>query len=256
MMRGNHYQGSALSVRLIEGKTRDELIDEFTPKVRLIANMIAAKLAANIEFDDLMNAGLVGLLDAIDKFDPARNNKFTTYAEFRIRGAILDSLRGMDLLTRTAREKANTLKKTVKGLQRRLGREPEQQEVAKELGISLDDYFALLEEVKAVTLWSLDTPTEREGEKGKTLADTLADTSGNDPHALLADQDVRKALAESIKGMPERLRQVVMLYYFKELNFKEIGKVLELSESRICQLHSEALVRLRARLEKMTGGPD
>jgi len=256
MMRHNHYQTSVTRDVLIEGKTRDELIEEYTPKVRLIANMIYSKLAANIEFDDLMNAGLIGLLDAIDKFDPVRNNKFTTYAEFRIRGSILDNLRGLDLLTRTAREKANMLKKTLKLLQKKLGREPEQHEVCKELGVTLDDYYSLLEEVKGVTLWSLDRPVETDGETGRSLADTLADTQGGDPHSILADEDMRRAMKEAIKGMPERLRQVVMLYYFKELNFKEIGKVLDLSESRICQLHSEALLRLRSRIEKMTGGPD
>lgn len=256
MMRGNPYPVTPRRIEIIEGHTREEIIEEYTPKVRLIAHMIGSKLAANVEFDDLMNAGLVGLLDAIDKFDATRNNKFTTYAEFRIRGAILDSLRGMDLLTRTAREKANMLKKTLKGLQKKLGREPDHAEICKELGITLDDYYALLEEVKGITLWSLDTPTENQGEKGRTLADTLADLTGGDPHSILADQDTRRAMKEAIKTMPERLKQIVMLYYFKELNFKEIGKVLDLSESRISQLHSEALLRLRTRIEKVTGGPE
>lgn len=256
MLRGNTYQSSALRVELIEGRTRDELIEEFTPKVRLIANMISSKISHQVEFDDLMNAGVVGLLDAIDKFDPARNNKFTTYAEFRIRGAILDSLRGLDLLTRSAREKANQLKKTLKSLNRQLGREPEALEVAEALRMSLDEYYGLLEEVKGVTLWSLDTPSETDGEKNRSLAETLADQNAQDAWVMLHDRDLRHVLAEAIKSMPERLKQIIMLYYYKELNLKEIGRVLDLSESRISQLHAEALLRLRNKIDKATGEKD
>lgn len=253
MLRGNTYQASALRVELIEGRTRDELIEEFTPKVRLIANMISSKISHQVEFDDLMNAGVVGLLDAIDKFDPSRNNKFTTYAEFRIRGAILDSLRGLDLLTRSAREKANQLKKTLKGLQRQLGREPEALEVAEALKLSLEEYYELLEEVKGVTLWSLDAPSETDGEKNRSLAETLSDQNAQDAWDLLHNRDLRNVLAEAIKAMPERLKQIIMLYYYKELNLKEIGRVLDLSESRISQLHAEALLRLRNKIDKATG---
>jgi len=247
------YATNTVQFDLIEGKTRAELIEEYTSKVRLIASMVAAKLAVPIEFNELVNAGLVGLLDAIDKFDPTRNNKFTTYAEFRIRGAILDSLRGLDLLTRTAREKSNQVKRVVKRLQKQYGREPSSQEVAAAMDLSLEDYYELLDEVKAVMVFSLDaSPPGRDGE-GRSLAETLADSASMDALTALSEADFRRALKEAIRGLPDRLKQIVMLYYYKELNFKEIGKVLELSESRISQLHSEALMRLRSRVEAMAG---
>lgn len=250
----NGYECQATPVYSVEGKSREALISEYIPKVRLIASMIASKITAPIEFDDLMNAGLVGLLDAIDKFDASRNNKFTTYAEFRIRGAILDSLRSLDLLTRTAREKANNLKKTVQRLQKEYGREPSSEEVAKTMGLDIDSYYLLLDEVKAVTVWSLDaTTSDKKGEEGRSLADTLPDNSSVDAFSMLAEHDFRASLKLSVKGLPDRLRHIVLLYYFKELNFKEIGKVLDISESRVCQLHSEAMIRLKARIEKMIG---
>lgn len=243
------YQPEPRSERLIEGMGREELITTFTPKVRLLANMVSAKVGKQVEFDDLLHSGMVGLLDAIEKFDGSRGTRFSTYAEFRIRGAILDSLRGLDLLTRTSRDKANRLKRMISKLQTELDREPTHQEIANGLGVDLETYFQMLDDVKGVTLFSID---EGHGEDARPLSEMLSLPDAHSAYEQLADADMRAVMKEAIKKLPERLRQIILLYYFQELNLKEIGQVLTLSESRVCQLHSEAILRLRSRAQRMT----
>ncbi len=245
------YDCAADAPGVFKDKSRDELIEEYIPKVRFIACTISSRLGAQVEFEEIMHAGLVGLLDAIDKYDPSRNNKFTTYAEFRIRGAILDSLRGLDLLSRTARSKAKKLKKTIARLEKRLGREAGSAEVAREMGLSLDQYYSLLDEVKAVTICSIDASPEDDEGGRRSLLDSIADKDAGDPDKLLCEADFREALKRSILSMPDRHRKIIMLYYYKEMNFKEIGAVLGLSESRISQLHAEAIIRLRNRVDRL-----
>lgn len=236
---------------LIEGLTRDELILKYARKVSFVARRIAHRLPAHapIELDDLINTGALGLLDAIDKFDAEKNASFSTYVEFRIRGAILDLLRGLDPVSRTVREKANQLQQITRDLELKLRRPPESEEVAKEMGISLQEYYELLHEVRSVHLLSLDAPRDNDEEGSQTLGDTLEDESGRRPDGEFEKKEAIRILADAIEGgLPDRLRQILVMYYFREMSLKEIGATLGVTESRVSQLHSEACLRLRARL--------
>lgn len=233
---------------LIEGMTRDELVEAYIPKVRLIANMVKGKVGAQVDFDDLLHAGMIGLLDAIDKYDDSHKTRFSTYAEFRIRGAILDSLRSLDLLTRTSREKANKLKKTLLHLNSELGREPTQNEVAKAMSMSMEEYHRLLDQVKSITLCNLDD-TQGDDE-GRSYNETISYPDEVSALDALSDASMRAMVKDGIKKLPDRLKQIILLYYYKNMNMKEIGKTLGLSESRICQLHTEAILRLKARTQR------
>lgn len=246
------YAPKVEAERRIEGLNREEIIRAYTPKVRLISSMIAAKVGGQVDFDDLVQVGMVGLLEAIEKYDGARATKFSTFAEFRIRGAILDSLRNLDLLSRTAREKANRIKRALRELRLSLGREPSHPEMANALGVDLEGYFEMLDEVKAVTLHNLD---DTGGDpEGRALSETLSSPDDQSAYDNLEDADTRAVLKDAIQKLPERSRQIILLYYFKGLNLKEIGRVLSLSESRVCQLHTDAIMRLRTRAQRQMEG--
>lgn len=235
----------------IDGMSRDELIATYARKVTYIARRIAHRLPAHapIELDDLINSGALGLLDALDKFDPSKNTKFGTYVEFRIRGAILDLLRGLDPVSRTVREKSNQLQKTTRDLELKLGRPPEREEVSSAMGITMEEYHDLLTEVRSVNLVSIDAPRNGQDEGKGTLADAIENTRAERPDSELDRREALGALADAIRtSLPERLRQVLVMYYYREMNLKEIGAVLGVSESRVSQLHTEACLRLRARL--------
>ncbi len=242
---------SARVVTLIDGLSREEVIEKYARKVTFIARRIMHRLPSHaaLELDDLINSGTLGLLDAIDKYDPGKNTKFGTYVEFRIRGAILDLLRGLDPVSRTVREKANQLQKVTRELELKLGRPPEREEIAQKMGLSMADYHDLLDEVRSINLVSIDGPRSERDEGRGTLADVIEDVRAERPDAELDRTEALEALADAIKtGLPERLRDVLVMYYYREMNLKEIGAVLGVSESRVSQLHTEACLRLRARL--------
>jgi RNA polymerase sigma factor for flagellar operon FliA len=236
--------------RLIEGLGRQEILATYSKKVAFIARRIAHRLPrhAPIELDDLINSGALGLLDAIEKFDPEKQASFSTYAEFRIRGAILDLLRGLDPVSRTVREKAHELERVTRDLELKLRRPPESEEVAREMHLPLAEYYELLHEVRSIHLVSLDVP--RGGEDGTPgLAETLEDMRQERPDQEFDRRESQRILAEAIEHhLPERLRHILVMYYHREMSLKEIGEVLSLTESRVSQLHTEACLRLRARL--------
>jgi RNA polymerase sigma factor for flagellar operon FliA len=238
--------------RRVDGMTRQEIIATYSRKVTFIARRIAHRLPrhAPLELDDLVNSGALGLLDAIDKFDPGKNTHFGTYVEFRIRGAILDLLRGLDPVSRTVREKANELQRVTRDLELKLGRPPESEETAKAMGLSLDAYYDLLHEVRSINLVSIDAPRNAGEESSSgTLADVIEDVRAERPDQALDRKQALAVLAGAIEnGLPERLKQVLVMYYHREMNLKEIGAVLGVSESRVSQLHTEACLRLRARM--------
>ena len=238
--------------RLIDGMTRDQVIAKYARKVTYIARRIAHRLPAHaqIELDDLINSGALGLLDALDKFDSTKNASFGTYVEFRIRGAILDLLRGLDPVSRTVREKANRLQRTTRELELKLGRPPESEEIALELDMSMPAYHALLHEVRSINLVSLDGPRSGTVDDGRgSLAEAIEDIKVNRPDQAMDKKDALRELAKAIEtGLPERLKNVLVMYYYREMSLKEIGAVLEVSESRVSQLHTEACLRLRAKL--------
>ena len=229
----------------VDKKIQDELIMKYAPLVKNIVGRMASKLPIDVsDREDLINVGIIGLMSALEKFDKSRKVQFETYARFRIRGAVLDELRARDWVPRSTRSKDNKLEEVFSRLQKELGRSPDEEEVARHLGISLDEYFKLLDESRCVSLISSeDLPHNYFDNHGQDEAMEKIDF-GN-PLDLLANRELKAKLKEAIDDLPEKERLVLSLYYYEELTMKEIGKVMELTESRVCQLHSQATVRLR-----------
>lgn len=237
--------------KVLDGMSREEAIATYARKVTYIARRIHHRLPPNapIELDDLINSGALGLLDALDKYDSTKNTSFGTYVEFRIRGSILDLLRGLDPVSRTVREKANELQRVTRELEGELGRPPESHEIAAQMGLSVEDYYELLHEVRSINLVSIDAPRGNEEGKGLSLGDMLEDNKFDRPDQVLDKKEAIDELADAIEnGLPERLRLVLTMYYYRDMNLKEIGEVLGVSESRVSQLHTEACLRLRSKL--------
>lgn len=233
----------------IDGKLRDQLIMDYAPLIRFVAQRIAARLPANIELDDLISAGHIGLMDAIEKYDPSRDNKFKTYAEFRIRGAILDELRSQDWVPRSVRDKAKRIERAAATLEQRLGRVAIDQEVADFLQISLTEYHEVIAQVKTVSLLSVDEMIGSGNNDRKSLLDVLEGGSSKNPFNQLKKKGVRDLLERHIGELPEKQQLVLSLYYYEELNLKEIGKILEVTESRVSQLHTQAVDKLKYKLK-------
>lgn len=233
----------------VDSKLRDQLIMDYAPLIRFVAQRISARLPSNIETDDLISAGVIGLMDAIEKYDPARDNKFKTYAEFRIRGAILDELRSQDWVPRSVRDKAKKIDKTYNFLEQKLGRSVSDSEISDQMGIDLSEYYDMVAKVKAVSLLSVDElNSSGQGDK-KNLLESLENISSKNPFALLDNKNVRELLMTTIEDLPEKQKLVLSLYYYEELNLKEIGKILNVTESRVSQLHTQAIEKLRLKLK-------
>ncbi len=237
-----------------EGMTRDEVILKFSPMVKYVAGRISMKLPESVELDDLIQVGILGLIDAVSKYDPKRGIKFQTYAEFRIRGAILDELRATDWVPRAVRQVAAQIQGIYQEIEGKKGAPAEDEDVAEEMGISLQEFYQQLDAVRGISIISFDDlrPTMDEGEEWDVL-DVMADPNVEDPIETLGLQEMRLALSEAIGGLPEKERLVVTLYYFEGLTMSEIGEVLGLTESRISQLHSKAALRMRARIRRIQG---
>jgi RNA polymerase sigma factor for flagellar operon FliA len=233
-----------------DSDAREQLVLAYLYLVKYVAGRMAVGLASTVDYDDLVSYGIFGLLDAIEKYDQSRGVKFESYASTRVRGAMLDGLRAADWVPRSVRRKARHLSQTMAQLESKLGRPAEDEEVQKVMGISPDEYAQLLQDVAAGTLLSLDEPWLDGGPDGEKLrlADMVADDSHEDPASSVAREAVLEVLAEAIEMLPERERMVITLYYYEELTLKEIGKILDVSESRISQLHTKALSRLRGKL--------
>lgn len=231
-------------------RTRDELIEEYAPLVKYIAERLSARLPSSIEVDDLINTGVLGLIDAIDKFIPDRGVKFKTYAEFRIRGAMLDHLRRQDWAPRSMRRKERELSQVFRNLEQKLKRPASHEEAAEAMGLDMEEFNGVLYKARGLSMLSLNRPKADEGdEEVKELGEFIPDEPDNNPYELLKKQEVRDLLATQIDGLPEKERMVVSLYYFNELTMKEAGKILGVTESRVSQLHSSAILRLRGVLE-------
>jgi RNA polymerase sigma factor FliA len=229
----------------IDEDERERLILEHLPQVRLIARRIQERLPENISLDDLVSTGVVGLISAIDKFDPTQNVKLRTYAEYKIRGAILDSLRGLDWAPRQKRHRSKQIEKAISAAEQRLKRAPAEDEVAAQLEISLEEYHEWLVEIRGLNIASLECAG---GEQGQDLLNYIPDTTDNLPSTLLERSELERLLAASIDEIPEMERTVLSLYYKEELTLREIAQVVHLHESRISQLKSQAILRLRGKL--------
>lgn len=235
--------------RARDGGVRQELILRYAHLVKYVAGRVAVALPPSVEFDDLLGYGTLGLMDAVEKYDPSRGVKFETYALSRIRGAIIDGLRAMDWVPRSVRQKARDIEETMRRLERELGRSATDQEIAAALGLSLRQFGDLLAEVAGTTLTSLDELWRPEEDADELpLRDRVEDSRVLDPQAAYEDQELREELSQAIAGLSERERLVIALYYYEGLTLKEIGRVLEVTEARVCQIHSKAILRLRARL--------
>ncbi len=227
---------------------RERLILEHLPQVRLIARRIHERLPDSVNLDDLISTGTLGLIHAIDRFDPAHNVKLKTYAEYKIRGAILDSLRGLDWAPRQQRKRAKQIEAAISAAEQRLHRSPTEAEIASELGLTIEGYHDWLVDVRAVNLGSLETSTPEQD--GRDLLKYVADSDEHWPSRLVERAELQNLLAEAIDKIPNTERIVLSLYYHEELTLREIAKVVNLHESRVSQLKSQAILRLRGYIEK------
>ena len=222
------------------------LIRQYSPLVRRLAHQMIAKLPANIEIDDLIQVGLIGLTDALSRFDIGQGVQFETFATQRIRGAMLDELRGGDWMSRGSRRQQREIESAVRKLEQKLGRAPLESEIAIEMGVPLEEYQDLLGKVRGTQLVYLEDMSGDEGDED-FLDRHVADNSNN-PLLKLQDHRMREALVAAIKNLPEREQYMMSMYYEHDMNLKEIAVVLKVTESRVCQLHSQAIARLRVKL--------
>lgn len=227
---------------------RERLILEHLPQVRLIARRIHDRLPGSVSLEDLVSTGIVGLISAIDHFDPRQNVKLKTYAEYKIRGAILDSLRGLDWAPRQKRKKAKQIEAAVAAAEQRLHRMPAEDEIAGELKLSLGEYHEWLVEIRGVNLGSMEYSAGEEG--SRDVLKYVSDSEENWPSNILERSELEKLLAEAIQKMPYVERTVLSLYYHEELTLREIAKIVDLHESRISQLKTQAILRLRTYIGK------
>ncbi|MCK5257380.1 MAG: FliA/WhiG family RNA polymerase sigma factor [Deltaproteobacteria bacterium] len=230
--------------------TRDRLIMEHVPLVKYIAHRIAMRLPPQIDIDDLINSGVLGLMDAIEKFDPSKEVKFKTYAEIRIKGAILDELRAMDWIPRSIRKVINRLVDAYHELEQQLGRPAKDEEIAEQLGVKMGEFYQLLKQSAGVPLVSLDGLVDHE-EKKRSVLSCLEDPKSANAFGILGLNEMKDVIAKAIDDLPEKEKQVVSLYYYDELTMKEIGKVLNLTESRVSQIHTKAVLRLKVRINNV-----
>jgi RNA polymerase sigma factor for flagellar operon FliA len=228
---------------------RERLILEHLPCVRLIARRIHGRMPANVSLEDLVSAGIVGLIAAVDQYDPAHDVKLQTYAEYKIRGAILDSLRGLDWAPRQRRKKAKQIEFAISQAEQRLHRIPGEDEIAAEMGVDLEEYHRWLVEVQGLNIGSLEY-AGKDGE-GKRLLEYLSDDQDQLPSRVLERSQLEQLLSDAILKIPPMERTVLGLHYAKDLTLREIAQVVNLSESRISHLKSQAILRLRANIEKV-----
>jgi len=228
---------------------RERLILHYAPLVKYVASRVATGLPASVDHADLVSYGMFGLIDALEKFEPARGNKFETYAIPRIKGAIIDELRAMDWVPRSVRFKAREIEKAYQDLETMLKRAPSEKEVAERLGVSLSELHDVINQISFVSVLALDEMLSVGSDRGEqvSLIDTLADRQG-DPTLGLEGQETRGLLAAAINSLSEREKIVVTLYYFEGLTLNEIGEILGVTESRVCQIHTKAVGQLRLQL--------
>ncbi|HQP30942.1 MAG TPA: FliA/WhiG family RNA polymerase sigma factor [Deltaproteobacteria bacterium] len=233
-------------------KIRAKVINEFAPLIKYIASRIAMRLPPHIDIHDLINAGVIGLIDAMEKFDASKNIKFKTYAEFRIRGAMLDELRSMDWVPRSIRQKARKIEEAYGRLEAILGRPASDEEVALELDIDMDSFYRLLSETASVSLLSLDDLGEDNQDASKrNLLEYIMQDEKDWPTHKIGLGEIRDMVAKAIQSLPEKERMVISLYYYDELTMKEIGHVLKFTESRVSQIHTKSVLRLRSKMQKI-----
>ncbi|MFF4404630.1 RNA polymerase sigma factor WhiG [Streptomyces sp. NPDC001262] len=233
-----------------DDRLREQLILHYSPLVKYVAGRVSVGLPPNVEQADFVSSGVFGLIDAIEKFDPARSIKFETYAITRIRGAMIDELRALDWIPRSVRQKARAVERAYATLEAALHRTPTEAEVAAEMGIPLDELHAVFSQLSLANVVALEELLHAGGEAGDRLSlmDTLEDTTADDPVEVAEDHELRRLLARAINTLPDREKTVVTLYYYEGLTLAEIGHVLGVTESRVSQIHTKSVLQLRAKL--------
>ncbi|HUU54717.1 MAG TPA: FliA/WhiG family RNA polymerase sigma factor [Armatimonadota bacterium] len=242
----------------IDGRSADvrrTLIESYAPLARYVVDRMNLRPGAALEYDDLLSQAVVGLIDAVDRFDPTRGIKFETYAYYRIRGAVMDMLRELDWLPRSIRQREAQLSRAYAALEDRFGRPPTDAELARELSLTIDQLDTLAQEVALQTMQSLDETVSSHAWDTGTVGDVVADPSAPSPEDELQRQAEREMIARSIEDLPDAERTVVTLYYYEGLTLKEIGQVMGVTESRACQVHGKAMLRLRAGVQALLNPP-
>lgn len=230
-------------------KHNEEIILKYAPLIKYIACRIATRLPLHVDIQDMINSGVLGLMDAIEKFDPDKGVKFETYAEYRIKGSILDSLRAMDWVPRSVRKVATMLESTYVDLEKKLGRPATDEEIAQAMNIGVYKFHKIVNRVSSVSMVSIERDPKHDSSR-HSLLDRLIPEDSRNAFDKLDSEELRQMLADSIARLPEKEKTVISLYYYSELTMKEIGKELKLTESRVSQIHTKAVLRLRGKLKK------
>lgn len=230
---------------------RSALIVEYAPLVKLLANRLAMRVPPSVSLDDLTSAGIMGLLDAVDRFDPSREVQFKTYAEFRIRGAMLDELRNLDWVPRSTRKKIHDMEKAIVAVEARSNGPADDEEIAEEMGVDLDTFYTILNMARGIELLSLDGHIKDDSNSSDSKRSFKSLIQGNDdPTHHVMCSELKEVIAGAIRALSRKEQMVISLYYYDELTLREIGDVMGLTESRISQIHTKAIVKLRAKLRQ------
>jgi len=232
-------------------KAKEALLVAYLPVVKQVASRMKMSLPHSVNLDDIVGSGILGLINSVENFNPELGFKFETYAIPRIRGAILDGLRDFDWVPRSIRAKEKLLESTVTALETELGRIPSDEEIAERLDLTMSEYHKLVDDVSATTLLSFDRPLGSEGESGGSLYDLVADAGGDNPLDLMERKEIKSLVIELINRLPEQEKLVIALYYYEELTLKEIGKVLDISESRVSQIHTKIILSMKTHIRRM-----
>ncbi len=234
---------------------RDHLIRQYSPLVKYVAGKVAVGMPQNVEFDDLVGYGVFGLFDAIEKFDPDKHVKFKTYAVTRIRGAIFDELRSIDWVPRSVRQKSREVEQVIRELEASLGRSASDQEIADAMGLSLKDFEKIMMKISGTSILSLNDVWYAGDDSDKiSIVDSIESSPSLNPDVIVEKDEIRRVIMQAIQELPDKEKKVLVLYYYEDLTLKEIGKILQVTESRISQLHTRAIMRLRAKLTNIKKG--
>jgi RNA polymerase sigma factor for flagellar operon FliA len=238
-----------------DSKIRETFIKQYAPLVKYVAGKVAIGMPHNVEFDDLVGYGVFGLLDAIDKFDPDKGVKFKTYAVTRIRGAIFDELRSIDWVPRSVRQKTREVEEAIGSLEAQLGRTATDQEIAGTLGMNEDEYLKIMMKISGTSVLSLNDVWFSGDENDKvSIGDSIESPMSLNPDVIVEKDEIRRVIVEHINELPDKEKKILVLYYYEDLTLKEIGQVLEVTESRVSQLHTKAITRLRSKLTNIRKG--
>lgn len=241
------------AARKVDAAWQERMVLQYAPLIRYIAARLALRLPSHISQEDLISSGIIGLIDAVQKYDLSKNINFKTYAEFRIKGAMLDELRSLDWIPRSVRKKSHLVENAYAQLQKSLGRPAEAEEVAELLGLEMEEFYQLLDETKSVSVVALENP-DRQGAGGlgidRELPEILNDENLRDSLQAVHLAELREVVVQAIEALPDKEKLLISLYYYEELTMKEIGQIMGYTESRISQLHSQAMCRLRYKLRE------